>query len=79
MTDNIDDLTVKQMGVYDRLTDRVEVLSRVLSHLTVYKDRVKTIRMINVVYSRWTDDGQHPDIEADLRYVVEILTGEVDI
>ncbi len=79
MTDNIDDMTVKQMGVYDRLTDRVEVLSRVLSHLTVYKDRVKTIRLISVVYSRWTDDGQYPDLEADLRYVVEILTGEIDI
>ena len=79
MTALIDDLTVKQMGVYDRLTERLERLSRVERHLSIYKDRVRTINLINVVYDRWTADDQDPDLEKDLRYVIEILTGDIDV
>ena len=79
MTANLDDLTVNQMGVYDRLTERLERLSRLERHLSIYKDRVRTINLINVVYDRWTADDQDPDLEKDLRYVTEILTGDVDV
>ena len=79
MTANLDDLTVNQMGVYDRLTERLERINRVSSHLAIFRDGDKTMSLINVVYSRWTDDDQDPDLDKDLRYVKEILTGEVDL
>ena len=79
MTANLDDLTVKQMDVYDRLTERLEKISRLERYLTIHKDGDKAIRLMEVVYSRWTDDDQAPELAADLRYVKEILTGEIDL
>ena len=79
MTANLDDLTVKQMDVYDRLTERLEKISRLERYLTIHRDGDKAIRLMEVVYSRWTDDDQAPELAADLRYVKEILTGEIDL
>ena len=71
------DMTPRQLDVYDHKTKRIETLSRVLSHLRIYKDGDKTIQMINLAFGLY--DKRYPELTNDLDHVKDMLTGDVDL
>ncbi len=71
------DMTLGLQRSLDAQTALIEMLSRVLNYIRIYKDPDKTVKMIDTTYGFWED--QYPDLVFDINYVRDILTGNFEI